>query len=99
MEYEKEEVNEFVDIDKDLQWCITIDEWIDCLETLKLKYPGKSILDLYSGYSNISYGLKFKRLETDEEFDKRVSKLKKDQENKENSERKLLEKLKRKYEK
>lgn len=99
MKYEKEEVTENVDIDKDLQWCITLDEWIDCLEKLKDKYSGKSILDLDSGYNNISFGLKFKRLETDEEFDKRVSKLKKDQENKENSERKLLEKLKRKYEK
>ncbi len=86
------------DITQQFDNCASLNDYIELFNELKEKY-NDGLIFIDSGYSNYDINLKYKRLETDEEFDKRVSKLKKDQENKENSERKLLENLKRKYEK
>ena len=76
----------------------TIDEWISTLDILKEKYDGSSELIIDSGYNNCSFILRQERLETDDEFNKRIKNEQNSLMKEKDKRKKLYEKLKKEFE-
>lgn len=76
----------------------TIDEWISTLNILKEKYDGSSELIIDSGYNNCSFILRQERLETDDEFNKRIENEQNSLMKEKDKRKKLYEKLKKEFE-
>jgi len=76
----------------------TIDEWISTLNILKEKYDGSSELIIDSVYNNCSFILRQERLETDDEFNKRIKNEQNSLMKEKDKRKKLYEKLKKEFE-